>query len=77
MDVTGESAWPSRSAVPGPVWVARKVCRHELPCVLAGAFGHHDAWLLVGAIVLLTVSRTARWANRAMARARLRRMRRA
>lgn len=76
MDVD-ESLWRAPSRARRPRWLEHKTCRQELPCLLAGAFGHHEAWLLVAAIVLLTTSRALRWAQRAMARAQLRRMRNA
>ncbi|MBO0828697.1 MAG: hypothetical protein J2P24_13045 [Streptosporangiales bacterium] len=76
MDVDG-SLWRTPSRVHAPRWLEHKTCRQELPCLFAGVFGHHEVWLLVAAIALLTASRVLRWARRATARAQLRRMRNA
>lgn len=54
-------------------WTVPKVCRHELPCALV--LGYDKPWLLVAVVVLFTITRVVRWANRATARAQLRRMR--
>lgn len=76
MDVDG-SLWRAPSRARAYRWLEHRTCRQELPCLLAGAFVHHAAWLLVAAIALLSTSRVLHWAHRAMARAQLRRMRNA
>lgn len=76
MDGDG-TLWRVPSRARTPTWLQHKTCRQELPCLLAGAFGHHEAWLLVAAIALLTTSRVLHLARRAAARAQLRRMRNA
>jgi hypothetical protein len=76
VDVDG-SLWRAPSRAGRHTWLAHKTCRQELPCLIAGAFGRHEAWLLVAAIGLLVTSRMIRWGHRAAARAQLRRMRNA
>lgn len=76
MDSDG-SLWRAPSGAHASHWLEHKTCRQEVPCLLAGVFGHQEPWLLVVAITLLTTSRVLRWAYRAAARAQLRRMRNA
>lgn len=76
MDVEG-SLLRAPSPARRHTWLTHKTCRQELPYLLAGVFGRHEAWLLVAAIGLLVTSRVIRWGHRAAARAQLRRMRNA
>ena len=76
MDADG-SLWRAPARGRTPRWLEHKTCRQELPYLLAGAFGRHEAWLLIAAITLLVTSRVLRSAHRALTRAQLRRMRNA
>jgi hypothetical protein len=71
------SPWRASPRARTHTWLEHKTCRQELPCLIAGAFGRHEVWLLVVAIGLLVTSRVIRSAHRAVARAQLRRMRNA